>query len=192
MQITGCHKIGAFHIQIKKNRVSHIRFVEKRGLIIYLAALEKGAIRHAHHYYAIYRKLPPLPSSPPPHPHPTRLLVSYFRTQLYGTPELIYASSKFIVWCFYFSIWCSLLFMWCRCFFIWWQFITICCEFFIIWCAYVTICCAFFFFFLIFITCAFIIISCQCTFILCRTFSWWCLREWLQTNSNIWETHFYH
>ena len=49
-------KSGAFHIPTKKNRVSH--FVEKRGLIIYLAALKKGAIRHAHPYYAIYRKLP--------------------------------------------------------------------------------------------------------------------------------------
>ena len=45
-----------------KNRVIHILFDEKRGPIIYLAALKKGAIRHAHPYYAIYRKLP--------HPHP--------------------------------------------------------------------------------------------------------------------------
>ena len=57
---------GAFHIPIKKKWVSHILFVEKRGLIIYLAALKKGAIRHTHPHYAIYRKLPP----PPPHPHP--------------------------------------------------------------------------------------------------------------------------
>ena len=28
---------------------------------MYLAALKKGAIRHAHPYYAIYRKLPPPP-----------------------------------------------------------------------------------------------------------------------------------
>ena len=42
----------------------HILFVEKRGPIIYLAVLKKGAIRHAHPYYAIYRKLPP-----PPHTH---------------------------------------------------------------------------------------------------------------------------
>ena len=51
-------KSGAFHIPIKKNWVSHILFVEKRGPIIYLAVLKKGAIRHAHPYYAIYRKLP--------------------------------------------------------------------------------------------------------------------------------------
>ena len=29
--IPGCQKSGAFHIQIKKNRVNHILFVEKRG-----------------------------------------------------------------------------------------------------------------------------------------------------------------
>ena len=49
----------AFYIGIQKNRVIYILFVEKRGPIIYLAALKKGAIRHAHPYYAIYRKLPP-------------------------------------------------------------------------------------------------------------------------------------
>ena len=49
------------HIGIQKNRVIHILFVEKRGPIIYLAVLKKEAIRHAHPYYAIYRKLPPKP-----------------------------------------------------------------------------------------------------------------------------------
>ena len=29
---------------------------------MYLAALKKGAIRHTHPYYAIYRKLTPLPA----------------------------------------------------------------------------------------------------------------------------------
>ena len=52
-------KNRAFHIGIQKNRAIHILFVEKRGSIIYLAALKKGAIRHAHSYYAIYRKLLP-------------------------------------------------------------------------------------------------------------------------------------
>ena len=51
--LLGCQKSGAFQIRIKKNRVSHILFVEKRGLIIYLAVLKKGAIRHAHPYYVI-------------------------------------------------------------------------------------------------------------------------------------------
>ena len=64
MHIPGCQKNGAFHIGIQKNGAIHILFVEKRGPIIYLAALRKGAIRHAHPYYAIYRKLPPPP--PPP------------------------------------------------------------------------------------------------------------------------------
>ena len=53
VHIPGCQKCGAFHIGIQKNRVIHILFVEKRGPIIYLAALKKGAIRHAHPYYAI-------------------------------------------------------------------------------------------------------------------------------------------
>ena len=52
VHIPGCQKNGAFHIGIKKNRAIHVLFVEKRGPIIYLAALKKGAIRHA----------------PPPHP----------------------------------------------------------------------------------------------------------------------------
>ena len=65
VHIPGCQKNGAIHIGIQKNRAIHILFVEKRGPIIYLAALKKGAIRHAHPYYAIYRKLPS-PSPLPP------------------------------------------------------------------------------------------------------------------------------
>ena len=64
--IPGCQKSGAFHIGIQKNRVIYILCVEKRGPIIYLAALKKGVIRHAHPYYAIYRQLPPPPPPPPP------------------------------------------------------------------------------------------------------------------------------
>ena len=45
VHIPGCQKNGAFHIGIQKNRAIHILFVEKRGPIIYLAALKKGAIR---------------------------------------------------------------------------------------------------------------------------------------------------
>ena len=56
MHIPGCQKNGAFHIGIQKNLVIHILFDEKRGPIIYLAALKKGVIWHAHPYYAIYRK----------------------------------------------------------------------------------------------------------------------------------------
>ena len=45
VHIPGCQKNGAFHIGIQKNRAIHILFVEKkRGPIIYLAALKKGAI----------------------------------------------------------------------------------------------------------------------------------------------------
>ena len=46
------------HITMTKNWVSHILFLRKRGLIVYLAALKKGPIRAAHPYYVIYRKLP--------------------------------------------------------------------------------------------------------------------------------------
>ena len=63
MHIPVCQKNGAFHTGIQKNRAIHILFVEKRGPIIYLAALKRGggggAIRHAHPYCAIYRELPP-------------------------------------------------------------------------------------------------------------------------------------
>ena len=63
VHIPECQKSGAFYIGTQKNRDIHILFVEKRGPIIYLAALKKGVIRHAHTYmyYAIYRKLPPPP-----------------------------------------------------------------------------------------------------------------------------------
>ena len=44
-------------------------FCWKKGLIVYLAAVKKGAIRNAHPYYAIYRK--PRPPPPPPHHHHT-------------------------------------------------------------------------------------------------------------------------
>ena len=65
VHIPGCQKNAACHTGIQKNRAIHILFVEKRGPIIYLAALKKGAIRHAHPYYALYRKLPPPPPSLP-------------------------------------------------------------------------------------------------------------------------------
>ena len=64
VHIPGCQKSGAFHIRVQKNRIIHTLFVEKGGPIIYLGALKKGAIRHAHPYYVIYRKLPhELPSN---------------------------------------------------------------------------------------------------------------------------------
>ena len=46
VHIPRCQVNGAFHVPIKKNRVSHILFVEKRGLIIYLAALKRNPSAH--------------------------------------------------------------------------------------------------------------------------------------------------
>ena len=46
---------GTIHITMMKNWVSPILFLRKRGLILYLAALKKGAIQVAHAYYVIYR-----------------------------------------------------------------------------------------------------------------------------------------
>ena len=66
MHIPGCQKNGAFHIGIQKIWAIHILSVEKRGPIIYLAALKRGAIRHAHPYYAKYRKLGSYHPPPPP------------------------------------------------------------------------------------------------------------------------------
>ena len=56
-------KNGAIHIPIKKKRVSHIQFPWKKGLIVYLAVLKKGAIRAPHPYHVIYRELSPPPPS---------------------------------------------------------------------------------------------------------------------------------
>ena len=74
----------------QENRVGHIPFVGKRGLIIYLAALKKGAVRHAHPYYAIYRKLPsPPPPTTHPSPHSSIELFSAHARPLSWTPCLI-------------------------------------------------------------------------------------------------------
>ena len=91
MHIPGCQKNGAFHIGIQKNRVIHILFVEKRGQIIYLAALKKGAIWHAHPYYAIYRKLP----LPPPHTEDFSQFL-HKKKQVVGTHE-----NEYPLFCFY-------------------------------------------------------------------------------------------
>ena len=48
---------GTIHISMMKNWVCHILFLRKRGLIVYLAALKKGAFRHAHPYYVIYHTI---------------------------------------------------------------------------------------------------------------------------------------
>ena len=67
VHIPGCQKNGAFLIGIQKNRAIHILFVEKKGSNHIPGSAEKmGAIRHAHLYYAIYRKFPCRPPPPPP------------------------------------------------------------------------------------------------------------------------------
>ena len=60
---TGMPENGISHISMMKNWVSHILFLRKRGLIVYLAALKRGAFRAAHPYYVIY-----IGSYPPPPP----------------------------------------------------------------------------------------------------------------------------
>ena len=52
---TGMSEDGTIHMTMMKNWVHHILFLRKRGLIVYLAALKKGAIRATHPYYVIYR-----------------------------------------------------------------------------------------------------------------------------------------
>ena len=55
-------KMEPFIYQSRKKWVSHIQFPWKKGLIVYLAVLKKGAIRAAHPYHVIYRELhPPTP-----------------------------------------------------------------------------------------------------------------------------------
>ena len=63
--IPGCQKCWAFHIQIKKNRVtcSHILFVRKRGPIIYLAVLKRGL------FGTHIRTMSYIGSYTPPHTH---------------------------------------------------------------------------------------------------------------------------
>ena len=51
--------MGPFIYQSRKNGSVIYGFLGKRGLIVYLAALKKGAIRAAHPYHVIYRELPP-------------------------------------------------------------------------------------------------------------------------------------
>ena len=46
-------KMGPFIYQSRDNGSVIYNFLGKRGLIVYLAALKKGAIRAAHPYHAI-------------------------------------------------------------------------------------------------------------------------------------------
>ena len=47
-------KMGPFIYQSRKKGSVIYSFLGKRGLIVYLAALKKGAIRAAHPYHVIY------------------------------------------------------------------------------------------------------------------------------------------
>ena len=51
-------KVGPFAKESRKIGSFIYFLLKKREQIIYLEALKKGAIQHAHPYYAIYRKLP--------------------------------------------------------------------------------------------------------------------------------------
>ena len=51
--------MGPFIYQSRKYGSVIYSFLGKRGLIIYVAALKKGAIRAAHPYHIMYRELPP-------------------------------------------------------------------------------------------------------------------------------------
>ena len=52
----GCQKMGPFIYHSRKNGSVIYSFLRERGLIVYLAALKKGAIRAAYSYYVIYRE----------------------------------------------------------------------------------------------------------------------------------------
>ena len=51
--------MGPFIYQSRKNGSVLYSFLGKNGLIVFLAALKKGAIRAAHPYHVIYKELPP-------------------------------------------------------------------------------------------------------------------------------------
>ena len=57
-------------------------FCWKKGLVIYLAALKKWAIRHAHPYYVTYRKLIPTPAPPSPQGPNAYIKYSHWLQQL--------------------------------------------------------------------------------------------------------------
>ena len=73
----GVRKFGPFKCQKSGNRGMYLLSLKKMGFIMYLAALKKGAIRHAHPYCDIYiANYPP----PPPHTHTHTPLPRAFTT----------------------------------------------------------------------------------------------------------------
>ena len=51
----GMSENGTIHKNNDEKLGQSYTFLRKRGLVVYLAALKKGAIRAAHPYYVIYR-----------------------------------------------------------------------------------------------------------------------------------------
>ena len=93
---SGVKKMGHAYTNQEKMGQSYTVFLEKRGHIVYLAALKKGAIRAAHPYHVIYRELPARPAPPPPSLVPGKVIkylsVNFFR--LFTLKE----SAKYRAW----------------------------------------------------------------------------------------------
>ena len=83
-------KIGPFIYQSRKNGSVIYSFLGKRGLIVYLAALKKGAFRAAQPYHVIYRELPPS--------YPPELLFYYARKASSKTIKVTGNDSHELVW----------------------------------------------------------------------------------------------
>ena len=77
-------KWGLSHRNPEKSGHSYT-FCWKKGANHIPGSAEKGAIRHAHPYYAIYRKLPP----PPPPPPPSLKFTSMQTTLRYTWPLIV-------------------------------------------------------------------------------------------------------
>ena len=73
IHVPGCQKNGAFQIGIQKKRAIDIPFVEKRGPIIYLAALKKGGYSARTSVLKLPAPPPPPLTPPPPPPPPPAL-----------------------------------------------------------------------------------------------------------------------
>ena len=75
----GVRKNGVSHIGIRKKKVIHILFIEKRGPIIYLAGLKREG--HSARISALCHikevTLPPPPPPPPTHLNPARIINTY-------------------------------------------------------------------------------------------------------------------
>ena len=81
---------------IQENSGQSYSFCWKKGLIIYLAALKKGAIRHAYPYCDIYMKLtsPSPPRFPPPHPLPPIFYFQINQNENFSVPIPVLMATK--------------------------------------------------------------------------------------------------